>query len=132
MKWIKRLLGLILILLVGVIIAAVVIINPFGSSPLNTYTKEGSLSLPGLEAPVTVHRDEKGMAFIYAQNLGDLFLAQGFVTAQDRLFQMELTKLFASGRISELAGEKARQLDLRMRTLGFLRNAHKQAALLNG
>ena len=132
MKWIKRLLGLILVLLVGVIIAVVVIINPFGPSPLNNYTKEGSLSLPGLKAPVTVHRDEKGMAFIYAQNLGDLYLAQGFVTAQDRLFQMELTKLFASGRISELAGEKARQLDLRMRTLGFHRNAQKHAALLNG
>ena len=37
------------------------------------------------------------MAYIYAQNMEDLFLAQGFVTAQDRLFQMELTKLFASG-----------------------------------
>ena len=44
---------------------------------------------------------------------------------------MELTKLFASGRISELAGEKARNLDIRMRTLGFYRNAKKHAALLN-
>jgi len=65
------------------------------------------------------------MAYIYAQNMDDLNLAQGFVTAQDRLFQMELTKLFASGRITELVGDKARGLDTRMRTLGFYRNAEK-------
>jgi len=91
MKWIKGFLGLVLIFLVVTITAVVVIINPFGPSPLNNYTKEGNLPLPGLKAPVTVLRDEKGMAYIYAQNSEDLFMAQGFVTAQDRLFQMELT-----------------------------------------
>ncbi|MGD2099774.1 MAG: hypothetical protein PVG35_19515, partial [Desulfobacterales bacterium] len=62
MKWFKRLLGLLLILIVGVIIAVLVVINPFGASPFNRYTKSGSLVLPGLKKPVTVHRDEKGMA----------------------------------------------------------------------
>jgi penicillin G amidase len=131
MKWIKKILGLVLILLIGTITTIIVIINPFGASPLNNYTKEGNLSLPGLKEPVTVNRDEKGMAYIYAQNIEDLYVAQGFVTAQDRLFQMELTRLFASGRISELVGKKGRQLDLRMRTLGFHRHAKKHAALLN-
>jgi penicillin amidase len=131
MKWFKRLAGLLLMMIVGVVIIAVIVINPFGASPLNRYARGGSLDLPGLKEPVTVHRDEKGMAYIYAANLDDLFFAQGFVTAQDRLFQMELTKLFASGRISELAGEKARDLDIRMRTLGFHRNATKHIALLN-
>ena len=132
MKWIKRFLGLALILLVVAICAVVMIINPFGPSPLNNYTKEGNLSLPGLKASVKVQRDEKGMAYIHAQNMDDLWLTQGFITAQDRLFQMELTRLFASGRISEMAGEKARKLDIRMRTLGFHRNAKKHVALLNG
>ena len=77
-----------------------------------------------------VLRDEKGMPYIYAQNRDDLMFAQGFVTAQDRLFLMELTRLFAEGRISELAGEKARKLDTRMRTIGFLRNAKKHAKIL--
>ncbi len=131
MKWLKRFIGLVLILIIAAIIAVAVIINPFGASPLNTYTKKGNLALTGLKAPVTVHRDEKGMAFIYAQNMEDLWLAQGFVTAQDRLFQMELTKLFASGRIAELAGEKARDLDIKMRTLGFHRNARKHVELLD-
>ena len=131
MKWVKGFLGLVFILLLIAGIALVVLINPFGASPLNHYTKDGNLPLPGLTAPVTVHRDAKGMAYIYARNMEDLILAQGFVTAQDRLFQMELTRLFASGRIGELAGEKARGLDVRMRTLGFYRHAKKHAALLN-
>jgi penicillin amidase len=131
MKWVKGFLGLVIILLLLAVIAVVVIINPFGASPLNKYTKDGNLPLPGLKEPVTVHRDEKGMAYIYAQNLEDLFLTQGFVTAQDRLFQMELIRLMASGRIGEMAGEKAKGLDVRIRTLGFYRNAKKHAALLN-
>jgi len=131
MKWLKIFFGLVIILFMVIIGAVVIIINPFGASPLNKYTKNGDLTLSGLSAPVKVKRDEKGMAYIYAQNMEDLWLSQGFIAAQDRLFQMELTKLFASGRISELAGEKARNIDLRMRTLGFYRNAKKHTKLLN-
>jgi len=103
-----------------------------GCASLNTYQKSGEISLPGLQEPVTVMRDEKGMASIYAQSVDDAFMAHGFITAQDRLFQMELTRLFATGRISELAGEKALPLDTRLRTLGFHRNAIKHAAILDG
>ena len=98
---------------------------------LNSFQSEGTLILPGLKAPVTVHRDEKGMAYIYAQDMHDAVMAQGFVTAQDRLFQMELTRLFATGRICEMAGEEARPLAIRMKTIGFLRNAKKHAELLD-
>jgi len=98
---------------------------------LNNYQKEGTLNLSGLKEPVTVLRDKKGMAYIYAQNIDDALMAQGFVTAQDRLFQMELTKLFATGRISELAGEQAKAIDIRMRTIGFYRNAKKHAEILD-
>ncbi|MGE5838830.1 MAG: penicillin acylase family protein, partial [Deltaproteobacteria bacterium] len=97
---------------------------------LNSFQTEGTLVLPGLKAPVTVHRDEKGMAYIYAQDMHDAVMAQGFVTAQDRLFQMEVTRLVASGRICEMAGEEAVPLAIRMKTIGFLRNARKHAALL--
>jgi len=93
---------------------------------LNSFQTEGTLVLPGLKAPVTVHRDEKGMAYIYAQDMYDAVMAQGFVTAQDRLFQMELTRLIATGRICEMAGEEARPLAIRMKTIGFLRNANMQ------
>ncbi|MCU0576246.1 MAG: penicillin acylase family protein, partial [Desulfobacterota bacterium] len=102
-----------------------------GCAALNTFQKQGQIRLEGLHGPVTVMRDEHGMAYIYADTIDDALMAHGFVSAQDRLFQMELTRLFATGRISELAGEQAVPLDTRMRTLGFLRNARKQAALLN-
>ena len=121
MKTHRRPLFLALLLLVAGISAC---------SFLNSFQTEGTLVLPGLTAPVTVHRDEKGMAYIYAQDMHDAIMAQGFVTAQDRLFQMELTRLFATGRICELAGEEARPLAIRMKTIGFLRNAKKHAALL--
>jgi len=98
---------------------------------MNRYQREGTLTLKGLKNPVTVLRDEKGMAYIHARDMDDAFMAQGFVTAQDRLFQMELTRLFASGRICELAGEKAKSIDVRMRTIGFFRNAKKHARLLD-
>ena len=125
MKWIKR-----LFFLLGLLLLAYITV-PLFLPYLNDYQADGELSLPGLEKPVTVKRDEKGMAYIYAENLHDAMMAQGFVTAQDRLFQMQLTRLFAQGRISELAGEKAKGLDTRMRTIGLQRIAKRQAAILN-
>lgn len=100
-------------------------------SYFNSYQSSGTLALPGLQEPVTVVRDEKGMAYIYAADLDDAIMAQGFVTAQDRLFQMELTRLIATGRICELEGEMAKPLAIRMKTIGFLRNAKKHAELLD-
>jgi penicillin amidase len=125
LKWIKRLLFLLIFLVFAIL--AVFFMLP----QLNDYQKDGDLSLKGLRKPVTVKRDEKGMAYIYAENLHDAVMAQGFVTAQDRLFQMQLTRLFAQGRICELVGEKARKVDVRMRTIGLNRIAKKQATILN-
>ena len=125
MRWLKGFLGLVFISLLVAAIAVAVIINPFGASPLNKYKKEGNLALPGLKQPVTVHRDENGMAYIFARDMEDLSMAQGFITAQDRLFQMELMRRFACGRLAEMAGEKAKAIDVRNRTLGFYRNAKK-------
>ena len=125
MKWLKRLLwgGLFLL----IVIVAFAFCLPY----FNDYQSKGKLLLTGLKKPVTVKRDEKGMAFIYAENMHDAIMAQGFVTAQDRLFQMQVTRLLAQGRICELAGEKARPLDIRMRTIGLHRIAQKQAKMLD-
>jgi len=109
----------------------VVVLFIWGCSGLNSYQKQGNLRLVGLAEPVTVMRDEKGMAYIYAGSLEDALMAQGFVAAQDRLFTMELTRMFAAGRLSELAGEKAAALDTRMRTIGFYRHAQTKAQLLD-
>ena len=82
---------------------------------------DGVLSLPGLKASVEVFRDRWGIPHIYATQLSDLFFAQGFVHAQDRLFQMELNRRTALGRLSELFGPIALDTDRASRTFGFNR-----------
>src|SRR5271170_4543039 len=66
---------------------------------------DGSIQLPGLSAEVTVRRDEHGVPHIEAANLDDLFAAQGYVTAQDRLWQMDMTRRYVAGEIAEVLGK---------------------------
>lgn len=63
---------------------------------------DGSISLSGLRAAVDVVRDAQGVPHITAANLDDLFFAQGFITAQDRLWQMDMTRRFAGGELAEI------------------------------
>ena len=84
-----------------------------------------------LKASVTVIRDKYGIPHIYAQNKNDLMFAQGFVHAQDRLWQMETMRQIVAGRISEFAGEKRVNLDYFARILGFPELRHRLAQELN-
>ncbi len=59
------------------------------NTPLSFPQVEGEISIEGLDAPVEVYRDEMGIPHIYASTLHDLFMAQGYVQAQDRFWQME-------------------------------------------
>jgi penicillin amidase len=103
----------------------------FFVSGFNEYQKDGVISVSGLKEPVRVLRDAKNMAYIYAKNSHDAFFAQGFITAQDRLFSMEIVKLLSKGRVSELFGDKALATDKKMRAIGFYRNAQKHAGILS-
>ena len=77
------------------------------------------LSIPGVKAPITVHYDSLGVPHIFAQNDHDLFLAQGYVTARDRLWQMEIQTHSAAGRLSEILGSDLIGYDKRQRRLGM-------------
>nr|HRJ42414.1 penicillin acylase family protein [Caldilineaceae bacterium] len=90
----------------------------------------GTLPLTGLTGPVEILRDERGIPHIYAQNQADLFRAQGFVHAQDRLWQMEQNRRIASGRLSELFGVAALDVDRFSRIVGFWRAAQAELATL--
>src|SRR5207248_11397882 len=79
----------------------------------------GELKLDGLQSPVTVMRDNWGVAHIYAANQHDLFFAQGFVAAQDRLFQMELWKRSGQGRLAEVLGPSTLLRDINARLLMY-------------
>ena len=82
---------------------------------------EGELRLRGLREPVEVVRDRWGVPHIYARNLHDLFFAQGFVVASERLFQMEFTFRLATGTLSELLGDLTLPIDRFVRTVGWNR-----------
>ena len=98
-RWLGRSIGLLLTLAV---VSAVAVYWYAGHA--NRYQTTGSMSLPALDAPVTVVRDAHGVPYIRAMSFRDVIRAQGFVVAQDRLFQMELAKRAALGRLSELFG----------------------------
>ncbi len=88
-------------------------------------TISGELQLAGLSTPVTVYRDERGVPHIEASSLHDLYMAQGYVTAQDRLWQMDLSRRAAAGRLSEVMGESQLKTDRFMRTLNLVRAAEE-------
>ena len=80
---------------------------------------EGELEISGLREPVEVIRDEWGIPHIYAQNDDDLFRAQGYIMAQDRLWQMEMWRRWHEGRLAEIFGPEAFEYDLRTRLTMF-------------
>ena len=80
---------------------------------------EGELEIPGLREPVEVIRDAWGIPHIYAQNGDDLFFAQGYVMAQDRLWQMEMWRRWHEGRLAEIFGPQALDYDRRTRLMMF-------------
>src|SRR5438552_13422590 len=90
--------------------------------------KKGEVHLHGLHEAVEVIYDRYGVPHIYAENEDDLFFAQGYVHAQDRLWQMELNRRTGSGRLAEIFGEIAIETDRFCRRLGMHRAAAAEAA----
>src|SRR6266581_9804694 len=91
---------------------------------------DGSASLPGLEHEVTVERDRWGVPHIRAASVEDLAEAQGYVMAQDRLWQMDLLRRVARGQLSEILGERTLGFDRDFRALGLGRAADREATTL--
>ncbi len=86
---------------------------------------DGSIFAKGLSAPVKVTRDGHGVPAIEAASLEDLFFAQGYVTAQDRLWQMDVMRRFGAGELSEVLGEGTLKIDREQRILGLRAAAQK-------
>jgi penicillin amidase len=92
---------------------------------------DGTVNVAGLRAKVTVDRDAHGTPWIQAGSLDDLMFAQGYVMAQDRLWQMDLLRRIASGHISELVGPMTLDVDREERTLGLAIAADAAAARMD-
>ncbi|MEM1177561.1 MAG: penicillin acylase family protein, partial [Acidobacteriota bacterium] len=97
---------------------------------LNHYATPEQLTLSILDAPVTVQRDEMGVPYLFAETEADLIRAQGFVVAQDRLFQLEFYRALINGRQAELIGEAGFESDVQVRVLGLVQNAKRHARIL--
>ena len=87
--------------------------------------RSGNLALHGLQAPVQVNWDERGVPHLQAQNEADLYRALGFLHAQDRLFQMEMVRRLARGELAEILGPKLLDTDRLFRTLELRAHAEQ-------
>jgi penicillin amidase len=104
-------------LLLGIILAGVWWLYWIARSPLPQL--DGSVSVPGISSKIRIVRDEQGVPTIEAATLEDLFFAQGYVTAQDRLWQMDLMRRAAAGELSEIIGDATIPMDRQARILGL-------------
>lgn len=86
----------------------------------------GQLRIDGLQAPVEVLFDRWGVPHVYARSREDAWLAIGYLQARDRLWQMDLYRRAAAGRLSELFGERTLSIDRRFRVLGLRRAAARE------
>lgn len=93
-------------------------------------TQRGRIELEGLEGSVRVRRDRWGVPHIEASRRRDLYFAQGFCHAQDRLWQMDFYRRVVAGRVAEMAGPEGLPVDRLMRTLGIRRAAGAEEASL--
>jgi len=126
LKTLKRLFALLLALVIVAAVGGYFFLRNAGHPQV-----QGHLPLAGLSAPVTVLRDELGVPYIFAANTPDLLRAQGFVTAQHRLMQMELFRATWRGELAATLGAVALPSDIRMRVLGIRRNGDKHALNLS-
>src|SRR5436190_17323372 len=122
LKWTARIAaGVVVLLLLAAAAGYALLRNTVPSA-------SGSLAIAGLSAPVEVVRDREGVPHIFAKSMDDMLSALGFLHAQDRLWQMELTRRTGQGRLSELFGERTFTTDVFLRTLDLYGYAERSFA----
>ncbi|MEO5851017.1 MAG: penicillin acylase family protein [Nocardioides sp.] len=123
-RWsVYAVIGLVLLLVAGAVGVGALVRRPLPET-------SGEIDLPGLSAPVEVVRDDQGIPQLYADTLDDLMMAQGYVHAQERFFEMDVRRHVTAGRLSELFGEETLETDKAIRTMGWRRVAERELALI--
>jgi penicillin amidase len=116
------------ITIVAVILVIIVAVWWRVHSALPKY--DGTVKIPDLKSEATIRRDNLGVPHITAQSIEDLSMAQGYAMAQDRLWQMDLLRRAAAGRLSEILGPVTLETDRTFRRLGLSEAAERDVALL--
>ena len=114
-----------IILFVSAIILLTILVGGYEFVKARVPQMSGELNLERLSAPVEVVRDQNGVPHITAKNNLDAFRAFGFIMAQERLFQMEISRRLARGQLAEILGEKALPSDKLFRNLGLRSQSEK-------
>jgi len=125
----RKILRLLIWTLALIVIAAGALAWWFAYRPLPQL--DGSISLPGLQKEVSIDRDTWGVPHIRASSLEDAVEAQGYVMAQDRLWQLDLMRRASRGQLSEIVGPLALKSDEQFRTFGFSRIADREFASMD-
>ncbi|MDN5795338.1 MAG: penicillin acylase family protein [Intrasporangium sp.] len=123
-KLVRRItLSVIVLVVLALVAAGILAISTVRHSFAQT---DGELHVEGLTGTVTVTRDARGVPTITADTPADLFRAQGYVSAQDRFFEMDLRRHTTAGRLAELVGEPGVEADTVIRTMGWRRVAEQE------
>jgi penicillin amidase len=93
-----------------------------------TTTQQNAIQIKGIKDKVVIHRDERGIPYVEAKNDEDLYFGQGYATAEDRLWQMDLFRRTARGELAEVLGSAAVEQDKLHRTYGFTQVAEAEFA----
>ncbi|MFI6904184.1 penicillin acylase family protein [Nonomuraea sp. NPDC050394] len=125
LRWLARIVTVLLAL--GLVLAGVVTVIVRQSFP----QVEGEIKVAGLAGNVEVRRDAHGIPQIYADTAEDLFMAQGFVHAQDRFWEMDFRRHLTAGRLSEMFGAATLDNDKAIRTMGWRRIAEQELPMLS-
>jgi penicillin amidase len=129
--WLRRLRKTALWLVAGVLVLAMIGAGTLVWSIRRALPDhDGTASLPGLSAAVTVQRDKLGVPQIYATSPEDLYRAQGYLHAQDRFWEMDFRRHVTGGRLAELFGAGQLETDAYLRTMGWRRVAEQEWALI--
>ncbi len=112
-----------ILIVVLLLVAALVLYLP----GMDAAQREGTIAVPSLEGEVRVLRGDDGVPYVYAASLDDALTAQGFLHAQDRLFQLELYRYLAHGRLAEFIGERGLRNDRIIRLADISGFAHDYA-----
>lgn len=120
-KFAKTFLGFWVIIIPSILILGLLFNN---LSQKSFYPSSGEIAVSGLKSPVKIYFDKYAVPHVLAQNEDDIFFTQGYLHARDRLWQMDLTRRVAEGRLSEIFGSSTLNFDRLFRTIGIYRFAY--------
>lgn len=114
----------ILILLIIVLVTVGLLFNNLTKKSF--YDESGVIKVKGISKKVNIYKSELGVSKIFADNENDMYFSLGYIHAQDRLWQMDLGRRVAEGRLSEIFGKDVLDYDILFRTIGISKNAELQ------